>query len=53
MANKWLVYATGIATLLCGVIWANAPPSPLPQGARADLLVVEEAQRRLLAYSGN
>ena len=51
MANKWLLYTTGIATLLCGVIWANAPPSPLPQGASAALLVVEKAQRRLLAYS--
>lgn len=34
-----------------GAIWANAPLSPLPGNAKADLLVVEKDQRRLLAYS--
>jgi murein L,D-transpeptidase YafK len=34
-----------------GVIWANAPLSPLPADTKVDLLVVNKGERRLSAYS--
>jgi murein L,D-transpeptidase YafK len=41
-----------VATIAAaGVIWANTQPAPLPIDAKADLLVVEKAQRKLLVYS--
>jgi murein L,D-transpeptidase YafK len=48
-----LVVSAGItaALLAAGALWANAPSTPLPVDAKADLLVVDKAQRQLLAYS--
>jgi murein L,D-transpeptidase YafK len=41
-----------VGVLIAAVaIWANAPFSPLPTDAKADLLVVEKGHRRLLAYT--
>ena len=40
-----------VAFLAAGALWANGPTSPLPVGAKADLLVVNKGQRQLLAYS--
>jgi murein L,D-transpeptidase YafK len=39
------------AVVVAGVLWANAPISPLPSDAKADLLVVAKGERTLSAYS--
>lgn len=51
MRRKVIISAGVVAALLAvGALWANAPISPLPIGAKADLLVVNKAERQLLAY---
>ena len=40
-----------VAIAGAGALWANASPAPLPVDAKADFLVLEKAQHRLLAYS--
>jgi murein L,D-transpeptidase YafK len=40
-----------VAIAAAAAIWANTPATPLPVDTKADLLVVEKAQRKLLAYS--
>jgi murein L,D-transpeptidase YafK len=40
-----------VALAAAALIWANSPPAPLPTDSKADLLVVEKSQHRLLAYS--
>ena len=40
-----------VALTAAALIWANSPPAPLPTDSKADLLVVEKSQHRLLAYS--
>jgi len=40
-----------VAIAGAGALWANSSPAPLPVDAKADLLVLEKAQHRLLAYS--
>jgi murein L,D-transpeptidase YafK len=37
--------------VVAGVLWANAPISPLPIDTKADLLVVAKGERTLSAYS--
>jgi murein L,D-transpeptidase YafK len=50
--SKATVWVSAVAAaLVAGVLWANAPSTPLPVDAKADLLVVNKAQRQLLAYS--
>ena len=39
------------AACVIAVIWANSSASPLPAEAKADLLVVNKAERQLSAYS--
>jgi murein L,D-transpeptidase YafK len=51
MSRKLVISVGVIAALLVGALWANAPLSALPVGAKADLLVVEKSERQLLAYS--
>jgi murein L,D-transpeptidase YafK len=50
---KKLVISLGLlaAVAVVGALWANAPISPLPSVAKADLLVVNKGERQLLAYS--
>jgi murein L,D-transpeptidase YafK len=50
---KKLVISLGLlaAVAVVGALWANAPISPLPSDAKADLLVVNKGGRQLLAYS--
>lgn len=51
--SRKLAASLRVTTILAiaGAIWANAAFSPLPIDAKADLLVAEKGQRRLLAYS--
>lgn len=52
MSRKTAVWSGVVASLIAvGALWANAPISPLPVGAKADLLVVKKSERQLLAYS--
>jgi murein L,D-transpeptidase YafK len=46
-----LVLGVVVALAAVAAIWTNLPPAPLPVDAKADLLVVEKAQHKLLAYS--
>jgi murein L,D-transpeptidase YafK len=46
-----ILIGVGAALLAAGALWANAPISPLPLDATADLLVVNKGERQLLAYS--
>ena len=50
-AKVVLILGLVVAIVAAGAIWANSPPAALPDDAKADLLVVEKAQRKLLAYS--
>jgi murein L,D-transpeptidase YafK len=43
--------AVAVALAAGGLVWANRPAAPLPVDAKADLLVVEKAARRLSLYS--
>jgi len=51
--QRILTISAGViaALLAVGALWANAPISPLPPDAKADLLVVNKGERQLLAYS--
>jgi len=40
-----------LALIAGGLLWANAPVLPLPADAKADLVVVDKAARRLSLYS--
>jgi murein L,D-transpeptidase YafK len=40
-----------LAALVALAVWAHLPRTPLPAGARADLLVLEKGERRLSVYS--
>lgn len=42
-----------VLALVGGAYWAHPHTSPLPDGTKADLLVVEKGARRLSAYSGS
>ena len=50
---RTLVILLGLVAVLvaAGVLWANAPISPLGSDAKADFLVVNKGERQLLAYS--
>jgi murein L,D-transpeptidase YafK len=50
-AKAILILGAAVAIAAAGAIWANAPTTALPADSKADLLVVEKAQRKLLAYS--
>jgi murein L,D-transpeptidase YafK len=50
-AKVVLILGLVVAIVAAGAMWANTPPAALPDDAKADLLVVEKAQRKLLAYS--
>jgi murein L,D-transpeptidase YafK len=51
MSSRVAISLAAVGIVIAAVaIWANAPARPLPDGAKADLLVVEKGQRRLLAY---
>jgi murein L,D-transpeptidase YafK len=51
--SRTLGISAGVAAVLIGTgaLWANAPISPLPVDAKADLLVINKVERELLAYS--
>jgi murein L,D-transpeptidase YafK len=40
-----------VAIAGAGALWTSASPAPLPVDAKVDLLVLDKAQHRLLAYS--
>ncbi len=46
-----MVFCVAATVVASGAIWANTTARPLPADAKADLLVVEKARRKLLAYS--
>jgi len=50
MTRRFLVSGMAIGLLAAG-IWAHHAQSPLPVDARADLVVVDKAERRLTLYS--
>jgi len=51
MMKRLCMLSLVIAAAVAGYVWANTRPAPLPADAKADLLVVEKGQRKLLAYS--
>jgi murein L,D-transpeptidase YafK len=52
MLRKLPIFIGVVAAFLAAAaLWVNAPISPFPVGAKADLLVVNKGERQLLAYS--
>jgi murein L,D-transpeptidase YafK len=51
MSTRVRVFGVAVLLLAGGILWADAPFSPLPAGTKADLLVVNKGERQLLAYS--
>lgn len=49
---RWVVPAAAVASLLALGGWAHLPVEPLPQGVRADRVVVHKAARVLELYDG-
>jgi murein L,D-transpeptidase YafK len=52
MSRRFAIGLGVVGVLFAAIaIWANASFSPLPADAKADLLVVEKGEHRLLAYA--